>query len=85
MDLPAPLSCFSLVHRRFGGGGGETWVRGYELLQSRIRSSDIQLSEQCNLRMRKSMSSKKPVRPWPDRPEWVLRLWYVSGHRPHQF
>ena len=31
------------------------------------------LSEQRNLRMRKSMSSKKPVRPWPDRPEWVLR------------
>ena len=30
-----------------------------ELLQSRIRSSDIQLSEQRNLRMRKSMSSKK--------------------------
>jgi len=22
------------------------------------------------------MSSKKPVRPWPDRPEWVLRALY---------
>ena len=60
-----------------------------ELFQSRIRSSDIQLSEQRNLRMRKSMSSKKPVRPWPDRPEWVLRpcitihyLFSVVTHQP---
>ena len=40
------------------------------------------LSEQRNLRMRKSMSSKKPVRPWPDRPEWVLQP--CSHSHPHQ-
>ena len=49
-----------------------------ELLQSRFRSSDIQLSEQRVLRMRKSMLSKKPVRPWLDRPEWVLQPWVAT-------